>query len=285
MSERGVASRRAKICDLPDEMARFGPAYGLTFGNATMGSQAPESHPPGGWQHGSLGEDCLRRFIAALHAGESPHITDYLPDGPGRPGVLIQLISAEVEGRIGRGERVDVGDYVRRFPELAAHSATAMQSLHAAAECGPRGLPFDRETSSLADAATGCQGEQPQSGDIIPTLMQPPVTGLLPAEFVRLLSPPEDPGELGRVGGYTVLSLLGRGGMGAVLAAVDARLGRMVALKVMLPAIAVQPGARDRFLREARAAAALRGDHVVPIYHVGDESRADGRGPRRPGSP
>jgi hypothetical protein len=60
--------------------------------------------------------------------------------------------------------------------------------------------------------------------------------------------------------------------MGAVYRAEDLRLGRSVAVKVMQPQAAADPQAEQRFLREARAAAALQHDHVVPIYHVGEDA-------------
>ena len=59
--------------------------------------------------------------------------------------------------------------------------------------------------------------------------------------------------------------------MGAVFHAVDIQLGRPVALKVLRPGLADSALARERFLREARAAAALEHDHVVPIYQVGED--------------
>ena len=80
--------------------------------------------------------------------------------------------------------------------------------------------------------------------------------------------PPIAPDEIGRLGGYRVLRLLGQGAMGAVYAAQDVKLQRPVALKVMLPEIARRPEARERFLREARAAAAVHDDRVVTIYQV-----------------
>ncbi|HJZ58956.1 MAG TPA: hypothetical protein VKE74_28690 [Gemmataceae bacterium] len=49
------------------------------------------------------------------------------------------------------------------------------------------------------------------------------------------------------------------------------QLGRQVAIKVMRSEAAAGEAARARFLREARAAAGLRHDHVVPIYHVGED--------------
>ena len=69
---------------------------------------------------------------------------------------------------------------------------------------------------------------------------------------VAFLAPPQEPDELGRLGGYRILRVLGAGGMGMVLEADDPKLGRHVAIKVMRPRIASNAKARDRFLREAR---------------------------------
>ena len=73
------------------------------------------------------------------------------------------------------------------------------------------------------------------------------------------------------IGGYTVLKLIGRGGMGRVYLARDERLNRDVAIKVMHPVKARDPGARQRFLRESRSAAAVEHPHVMTIYQVGEE--------------
>jgi serine/threonine protein kinase/WD40 repeat protein len=85
------------------------------------------------------------------------------------------------------------------------------------------------------------------------------------------LAPAEAPGELGRLGPYRVLEVLGQGGMGVVFRALDPALERQVALKVLPPGLAGSAPARERFLREARAAARVRHDHVVTIYHVGED--------------
>jgi WD40 repeat protein len=78
--------------------------------------------------------------------------------------------------------------------------------------------------------------------------------------------------EMGRLGGYRLLRVLGQGGMGVVFLAEDPSLRRLLALKVLKPDACLSPQARERFLREARAAAALQHDHVVPIFQVGEDN-------------
>jgi WD40 repeat protein len=85
------------------------------------------------------------------------------------------------------------------------------------------------------------------------------------------LAPPQAPDEIGRLGGYRILKMLGSGGMGMVYQAEDVHLQRPLALKVMKAELAKNPGNRERFLREARAAAKLKSDHVVTIHQVGEE--------------
>ncbi len=69
-----------------------------------------------------------------------------------------------------------------------------------------------------------------------------------------------------RLGHYDILDLLGAGGMGEVYRALDATLGRHVALKVLPPDLARDPARIDRFRREARTVAALSHPHIVTIY-------------------
>jgi ABC-type branched-subunit amino acid transport system substrate-binding protein len=82
------------------------------------------------------------------------------------------------------------------------------------------------------------------------------------------LEPPQKQDELGRLGHYRVLKLLGGGGMGMVFLAEDPRLQRYVALKVMRPELAQNTVARQRFLREARAIAAIRNEHIIAIHDI-----------------
>ncbi len=92
-----------------------------------------------------------------------------------------------------------------------------------------------------------------------------------PTPAIDFLAPPQQPGELGRLGPYRVLQVLGKGGMGMVFRAEDPALQRSIALKVMLPDVAESRSARERFLREARAAAKIEHEHIIPIFQVGED--------------
>ncbi len=83
------------------------------------------------------------------------------------------------------------------------------------------------------------------------------------------LDPPLAPEEIGRAGDYRILRAIGAGGMGIVFAAEDTILHRPVALKVLRPELASDPENRERFLREARATAALASDNIVTVFQVG----------------
>jgi serine/threonine-protein kinase len=70
-------------------------------------------------------------------------------------------------------------------------------------------------------------------------------------------------------GKFQVDRVIGRGGMGCVVAATHVHLGQRVALKFLLPELATQRAVVERFLREARASAQLRGEHVCRVSDVG----------------
>ena len=74
----------------------------------------------------------------------------------------------------------------------------------------------------------------------------------------RLLSPSSHPEMLGRIGRYDIESMLGAGGMGIVYRGFDTQLQRAVAIKVLSPTLAFHGSARQRFAKEAQAAAGTR---------------------------
>jgi hypothetical protein len=86
------------------------------------------------------------------------------------------------------------------------------------------------------------------------------------------LDPPRREGSVGRLKNYEVRSVVGSGGMGVVMKAVDESLDRVVAIKVLSPHYAANATARKRFVREAKAIAAVTHEHVVTVHAVGEES-------------
>ncbi len=87
-----------------------------------------------------------------------------------------------------------------------------------------------------------------------------------------LLSPPKPALNAGaRIGRYNIKELLGRGGMGEVYKATDTELGRLVAIKTLSPKLVEDQTARQRFLREARAASMLSHPSICTIFEVGQE--------------
>ncbi|WP_437475995.1 protein kinase [Sorangium sp. So ce1014] len=79
---------------------------------------------------------------------------------------------------------------------------------------------------------------------------------------------PVQPGDV-LLGKYTIERVLGQGGMGMVLAARHRELGELFAIKLLLPQAPASAHATERFLREARAAVRLKGDHIVRVHDVG----------------
>jgi tRNA A-37 threonylcarbamoyl transferase component Bud32/mono/diheme cytochrome c family protein len=121
-----------------------------------------------------------------------------------------------------------------------------------------------RATGALEPAGNGAALAAPSEGPELDA------GGELKLDF---LTPSEKPGHLGRLGHYEVTEVIGRGGMGVVLKAFDEKLHRVVAIKVIAPELATSATARQRFTREAQAAAAVRNEHVIDIHAV---EEADG---------
>ena len=85
---------------------------------------------------------------------------------------------------------------------------------------------------------------------------------------LSFIEDPVEPGTIGRLQHYDILRVAGRGGMGIVLKAFDRSLRRIVAVKLLAPHLAGNGQARQRFIREGRAAAGICHEHIVTIYAV-----------------
>ena len=143
--------------------------------------------------------------------------------------------------------------------------------------CGVR-LQVQEEWAGRPLRCGGCKGlvtTLPPAPAVGSATLNPPTlpqsVPALDADVAGMLAPPQGPGELGRLGPYRVLGVLGQGGMGVVFRAEDTQLHRLVALKVMRPVLASNPANRRRFEREARAAAALAHDNIITVYHVSED--------------
>jgi sulfatase modifying factor 1 len=98
---------------------------------------------------------------------------------------------------------------------------------------------------------------------------QPPHRPAQPANAPREARPPSNDERIA-ISGYHVLQIIGRGSTGAVYRAIQLSMQREVALKVLSPELARQPGFSERFVREARAAGAVHHPNVVTCYDVGE---------------
>jgi serine/threonine-protein kinase len=133
-------------------------------------------------------------------------------------------------------------------------------------------LPFAGEGRGGGDERNGTATPSPQPSPVEGEEVLP--TGDVEAasidDVLAVLGPTDDPRMLGRLGGYEIAGVVGRGGMGVVLKGFDPALNRYVAIKVLAPQLATSGAARQRFAREARAAASVVHENVVAIHAVAD---------------
>ncbi|WP_165233301.1 WD40 repeat domain-containing serine/threonine protein kinase [Aquisphaera insulae] len=145
----------------------------------------------------------------------------------------IEVLVESILERLRAGERPSVEDYAALHPELLGELRELMSAV----------MRLELDLSSGLDS--GAEGDGPA-----------PVA---PAWAGR------------RLGDYRIVREIGRGGMGLVYEAEQISLGRLVALKVLPDRVAGDRLARERFRREAMAAARLHHTNIVPVFEVGHE--------------
>ncbi len=169
--------------------------------------------------------------------GERPLLERYLhgrPEHPFSPQVLLDLIYHEILLREEAGDRCELAEYVGRFPDLGDELRVHFE-IHEA-------------ITNLHAAGHAEPGGRQADLDF--------------------LNPPAVPGEGGR---YVTQDEIARGGMGAVLRAVDSRLDREVALKYLLDQGDAEK--RARFFAEARITGQLQHPNIVPVHDLGVDSK------------
>jgi WD40 repeat protein/tRNA A-37 threonylcarbamoyl transferase component Bud32 len=153
---------------------------------------------------------------------------------------------------------------------LNAHAADdQFLAVPAPAQVAAAGRPAKEATvaldASLPGALTGVRS--PHNEHLVATRGDPS-QGNAGDQTLAILAPSPNPGSLGRLDHFEVHEVVGHGGMGVVLKAFDEKLHRIVAIKVLAPQMAASGTARQRFAREARAAAAVVHEHVIDIHEV-----------------
>jgi serine/threonine protein kinase len=140
--------------------------------------------------------------------------------------------------------------------------------LESCARCETLAQQLDSECDPIVAAIRRPAGTGFQLTRMLQRPAPPPDAGPLAFPF---LLPAARPDELGRLGNYRVLRLLGKGGMAFVFLAEDVALMRPVALKVMKPDLGRDDFGWQRFLREARIMAAIKHENLVTVYQAGQE--------------
>lgn len=117
------------------------------------------------------------------------------------------------------------------------------------------------------------RSEDDPRGDSTPSAIAPQLTSPLTARLFPTQIAPDLAEDLAGItlGHFQVERRIGTGGMGTVFLALDERLQRSVALKILSPTQLSDPAAIQRFQNEARAAARLDHDHVARVYYYGEE--------------
>ena len=187
-------------------------------------------------------------FLAALEISDLQARQAYLDNVCGTNGSLLVAVTALLESHEGAGSFLKTP--LVQTPGATSSAATASDDLVASSAAVEQTGRFSSEhAAELNDEDDGGEQEIPRG----------------------YLAPSKKPGALGRLAHYEVLEVLGKGAFGTVLKAFDEKLHRMVAIKVMSTELASTSPARKRFLREARASAAIRHENVVAIYAVEEQ--------------
>lgn len=214
-------------------------------------------------------------FSWKAHAGDGEKpalVEDLLGEFPalGERDILLRLLKQEYACRGKHGDNPTPAEYARRFPALVITGREVLTATDETVAAGPAG---DAGTTDGPDQPADDTGLMDQ-----PTIL--PEGGVAQAPGDQTLAMPTDggsgslqlPGQGDVVAGYRLESELGRGGMGVVYEAAHTESGRRVALKLLSPDLAGNRETMERFLREAKLAAALSHPRSTFVFEAGEDN-------------
>ncbi len=201
------------------------------------------------------------------------------------------LLSRELELRQERQLKIDASAYSARYPQFAETIGDIVRNIvgkNSSGDDAEHDVPDMLSPTIISKIIPRSNSDRPDpdrppsvnatnpahdetirdSAEATPASSSPPPRDETEESVLRLLQTAKRADSLGRLDHYEVLEVLGRGAFGVVLKAFDEKLHRMVAIKVMNPALAATSPPRQRFLREARSSAAVRHENIVAIYAV-----------------
>jgi eukaryotic-like serine/threonine-protein kinase len=188
-------------------------------------------------------------FLAALEIEDPAARKRHLQSACGNDARLLARVEALLGSHEGQSQFLNVPVVIQLAEDAVENSAVTQL--------------FGSTTTNdgLGAGASSMIGPESMTGNDDPD-------DAIPLHFLESSSRPDS---LGRLAHYEILEVLGQGAFGIVFKALDEKLQRVVAIKVLSPQLAATSPARKRFLREARASAAVRHENVVSIYDVEDE--------------
>src|SRR5262249_32253051 len=217
-------------------------------------------------------------FEDAWKEGQRPRPEDFLSDAPEpeRTKLLSGLVALDIDYRRRRGERPRPADYLERFPTLdkawlAGTIASEATVLQPASTSPPAAAASVADVRAEGPAAAQrlrcahCQSPMQLADDCADEVLCPACGSTFRVREARQTTTGSDMRQMGK---FQVLERIGLGAFGAVWKARDTELGRIVALKIPHAGLLASPAHRERFYREARAAAQLRHPGIVTVHEV-----------------
>jgi formylglycine-generating enzyme required for sulfatase activity len=266
---------RAAVAAATEDTAMTG--LETTESVSPLGSSVEELAPSGLHR---VGEAC-ERFEAEWRSGCGPSIEQVLGErtGPERRALLRGLLALELSLRRVEGATADEGAYLSRFPAEEDVVRSVLEATRAGGTVAHLPSGGTEVSPGAAAVVAPPRGEEPTEestpspGAVAADHLAdvPTVSRTLAAAEGRT-EPSHDAALLplpARVGRYTVIGLLGKGGFGLVYHARDEDLGREVAVKVPRAGAFATSGGAEAFLREARLAASLKHPAIVTVHDVG----------------